>query len=230
MGRCPRTRRRIRAAVAAASLALLPAAGSSRPALSRGDREVVRLRPGVFLFAAPELTAPSFVESVVVLFEYGSRGAAGLIVNRPTEILADKVVPEMEGKIAVPLHYGGPVGLDLVLVLLRSPEEPPESLRVVDDVYFTGSIDTLQAAVRKGDPARTVRVYAGHAGWAPGQLENEVRQGLWVVAPARPRMIFADDPSTVWPEVYRLLGAIEARDDGRGRSPDRSGRSRGAGK
>jgi putative transcriptional regulator len=172
------------------------------------------VRPGVFLYAAPGVDAGSFTQSVVLLVRHDEEeGSLGLIVNRPTRLTVREALPalgEMKD-LDLALYFGGPVQPEAMLALLRPVKRPDGALRVLPDVYFSTEMDVVKEAARQPDAAGRLRVYAGYAGWAPGQLASELRQGAWVVAPGRAAGVFREDPSTLWPEVHELINRTEAR-------------------
>lgn len=170
--------------------------------------DVGRLHPGVFLYAAPALQNPNFVETVVLLVRYEPAGAMGLIINQPSDDRADEALPAVKG-LRGPVYRGGPVQKEALLALVRLSRPSGDALRILEDVFLTDQREDIVRAARQG-PER-VRIYFGYSGWAPGQLENEVRLGAWVVARGEVPLVFSDRPRTVWPRVYRLLERREAR-------------------
>lgn len=196
--------------------------GSPAPA-SHEQRLVARLKQGEFLFANPELRDPNFFHSVVLLVNYEKGGAMGLIINKPTEISLNEALPDVKGigGQALSVFFGGPVSRNQMLVLLR-PEHPfKETQKVFKDVYYTGSKDVLIEMLGRPGAQKKVRVYAGYTGWAPGQLEHEVSRGDWIIGNADAEMIFSEDPSKSWPEVFKLQEQIEIHGPHDDRNPDR---------
>jgi putative transcriptional regulator len=150
---------------------------------------------------------------VVLLINYEKGGAMGLIINKPTEVSLDEALPDVEeiqGQ-SLPVFFGGPVDQDHMAVLLRTHKPPQKTLKVFKDVYFTGSKDVLVETLKKHDSHNKVRVYTGYAGWAPGQLEHEVSRGDWVISKADADMVFAENPSTIWPQIFKIQEEIEIR-------------------
>lgn len=172
--------------------------------------DVRRLRPGVFLYASPALQNPNFVETVVLLVRYEPAGAMGLIINRPSDDSADEALPGVKG-LRGPVYRGGPVQQEALLALVRLSRPSGDAPRILEDVFLTGQREDIARAARQGPAAERVRIYSGYSGWGPGQLENEVRLGAWVVARGEVPLVFSDRPRTVWPRVYRLLERREAR-------------------
>jgi putative transcriptional regulator len=177
------------------------------------DRDPGRLRPGLFLYAAPEQQDPNFVESVVLLIEHGPKGSMGLVVNRPTRVPLRELLRGVEIPASRDLrfYWGGPVEPKAVLALVRT-ERPSASARsVLPDVHVTGELADVRAALKEKEPGKRLRVYNGYAGWGAGQLATEVRAGAWVLDRADARSIFAPDPSELWLRVHRILERLEAR-------------------
>ena len=182
-------------------------------ALVPGDAEVStsdvrRLRPGVLLYASPGLPNPNFAETVVLLVRYEPAGAMGLIINQPSDDRADEALPGVKG-LRGPVYHGGPVQTEAHFALVRLSQPSTDALRIFEDVFLVEQREDVARATRQG-PER-VRIYSGYSGWGPGQLENEVRLGAWVVAPGEVPLVFSERPRTVWPRVYRLLERREAR-------------------
>ena len=181
------------------------------------DRDPSRLRPGLFLYAAPGITDSRFAESVVLLIQHRPEGSMGLVVNRPTDMpLREALVAVEEAKGSdLRVHWGGPVRPEAILALVRAPSASPGAQVVLDGVHLTGDLADVRAALSGPDPAGRLRVFTGCAGWTAGQLATEVRAGVWVMDRADAGSVFAPDPSTLWERVHQLLKRLEVRSDGR---------------
>jgi putative transcriptional regulator len=176
------------------------------------DRDPARLRPGLFLYAAPGIADSRFAESVVLLIRHGSDGSMGLVVNRPTEMPIHEAVKVEEARGSdLTLYWGGPVQPEAILALVRAPSPSPGAQTVLPDVHLTGDLADVRAALSERDPGGRLRVYTGYAGWTAGQLAVEVRAGVWVLDRADAPSIFAPDPSKLWLRVRDILNRLEAR-------------------
>jgi len=186
---------------------------SGAPAGPSPDRDPSRLRPGLFLYAAPGVKDSRFAESVVLLVQHGPEGSMGLVVNRPTDLpirqALEKVAEASDSDLLV--YWGGPVQPEAILALVRSPRASPGAQTVLADVHLTGDLADVRAALSGEDPAGRLRVYTGYAGWTPGQLPAEVRSGVWVMDRADAASVFAPDPSTLWGRVHQVLQRLEVR-------------------
>lgn len=160
------------------------------------------LRAGRFLVAKPELRDPNFARTVVFLLEYGEEGAMGLVLNRPTEVLASNVITGIEALAdwEETAFLGGPVGRRNAMILLRAEQDLEAANRVFRDVHVTGSRDILANLAGREDAV--FRVYLGYSGWSPGQLEREIMQGSWLVVGGDVLSIFTDSPDLLWERLH----------------------------
>lgn len=158
---------------------------------------------GHLLIAAPSLLDPNFRRTVVLVAEHGDDGALGVVLNRPSETEVADAVPPLAWLVEAGdvVHVGGPVQPSAVVVLAEFADPSLAPLLVVSDVGF------LPAEV---DPetigeTRRARVFAGYAGWGPGQLEAELEEPSWIVEPALADDVFSD-PEELWSDALRRKG------------------------
>src|SRR5262249_12797825 len=167
---------------------------------------------GRLLVATPALRDPNFERTVVLLVAHGDVGALGVLVHRATELRGAEVLGTwgtLAGEPAV-VFEGGPVQPEAAICLART-RPGVDSLAgfnrvsgAVGTVDLSGDPETLRAGVLG------VRVFAGYAGWAPGQLENEISGGSWFVFDALPGDAFAHRPDDLWSMVLRRQGGLMA--------------------
>lgn len=155
---------------------------------------------GMFLVATQDLVGSGFSRSVILLIQHDADGTMGLIINKRTNFDATELLPDIEGiaRFNGSLYVGGPVATYGVMMLIKSGVRPSDAAHVFADVYASGSQELLLAIVNSGDAADRVRLYAGHAGWLPGQLDAEIERGSWDVIPAHENLVFSRDPDTIW--------------------------------
>jgi putative transcriptional regulator len=175
------------------------------------DPELRRLKPGVFLYAAPQLADRNFAQTVVLLIEHGPTGSLGLVIDRPSEMPATEVLGESSGLQDLRVYWGGPVQPEALFGLVRTNRPGEGAKKVLDGVYMTASRVELEAAARGNRPEDRVRIYLGYAGWGAGQLDAEVKAGGWLIAPGEPAAVFSTDPEGLWERAYQLLERIEVR-------------------
>lgn len=164
---------------------------------------------GQLLVAAEEMGDPRFVQTVILLVRHDATGAMGLVVNRPIGEVAIAQLLEGVGldgtgvRGDIRLHYGGPVEPRQVLTIHTTDFGLEGTLRVPGDTAVTGNPEILRAIGRGKGPRRFLTVL-GYAGWAPGQLENELKAGGWFTVPADPGIVFDDKYDTKWKRATAL--------------------------
>src|SRR4051812_30988491 len=165
------------------------------------------LANGVLLIAKPELADPNFRQTVVLITQpVAGGGPLGVILNRPTEVRLSEAWKE-SGAVPEQFDYvyaGGPVARNQIIYLVRS-DAPVEGLRVLDDVYLSGDAKLLKNIVAAEVKVKSLRAYAGYAGWAPRQLQAEIAAGGWYMLPADADTIFASDAATLWPKLIQQI-------------------------
>lgn len=162
---------------------------------------------GRLLLASPSLYDPNFRRTVVLVTEHTEEGAAGLVLNRPSETTVSEAVPDLAPLVPDDDHVyvGGPVQQSAVLVLAQFDDPDDAAELVVDDVGFLpgdGDFTVLAATTRQA------RVFAGYTGWGPGQLENELEERSWMVEGPSGVNLFAEPESDLWGSVLRDKGGI----------------------
>jgi putative transcriptional regulator len=178
--------------------------------ISDQSRPQMVLSKGKFLVASKQLRGPQFFETVVLLIEYDSQGAMGLVINRPTKVKLSKVLPQIEGlqKRSDTIYLGGPVAKNQLMLLIRT-DSPPEGSRLVfKDIYLSSSQTIIEKMIDNPDTPERFRLYAGYAGWAAGQLDQEVSRGGWHIFQADEESVFDKTPSEIWPELIRRSSAL----------------------
>jgi len=169
---------------------------------------------GRLLISTPQVAGPFFSRSLVLLLDYGEAGAVGLILNRRSTLVIATLLPELaDTQLSNGLvQVGGPVSLSTLLLLFRASEDdaPASARRVLADVYLGGGSETFEHLRARHTPADRVRMYLGYSGWAPGQLDQEIARGDWIVIPATPEFVFHARPETLWPELISKHSGVWA--------------------
>ena len=159
--------------------------------------------PGRLLVAAPSLVDPNFVRTVVLLLAHEAEGTVGVVLNQPGDVDLVEAVPSWQGHAADPptVFVGGPVQRDALIGLGHAPPST---------VGFDPVLEGLGVVDLAGEPdgISQVRVFAGHAGWGPGQLDLEIEEGSWFVLDARPSDATTADPDGLWLSVLRRQDGV----------------------
>lgn len=161
---------------------------------------------GQLLIASPALQDPSFHRTVVLVTEHTDEGAMGLVLNRPADTAVEEVAPELTLLVDgdEPVYVGGPVGEEAVIVLAEF-EDPSEAAAPV-----MGALGFVPAGADEADLSERLlraRVFAGYAGWGPGQLDGEIEEEAWIIEPAAVDDAFAPDAEHLWAAVLTRKGA-----------------------
>ncbi len=164
---------------------------------------------GRLLVATQELIDPNFRHSVVLLLDHDADGTLGVILNRPTPILVASVLAGWSSSAEPPevLFEGGPVHKDSALALAEVRHDGEDA--ALDPIGFrrlfgdVGIIDLDTPSEVLGPALHRLRVFAGYAGWSPGQLENEIEQDSWYVVDGHPEDVFGAHPARLRHEVLR---------------------------
>lgn len=171
------------------------------------------LRAGQLIVAAPTLDEPNFRRTVVLLVEHElEMGTLGVVLNRPSEVAVSNVLPAWAHLVNDPyvVFHGGPVALDsaLCLATLQGDEEPLgwRSLEGSPAGQRLGLVDLDAPPEVLGAEVGALRVFAGYAGWAQDQLQDEIREGAWYVVAPQPDDPFTARPEQLWRDVLRRQG------------------------
>jgi putative transcriptional regulator len=168
-----------------------------------------------FLIAMPGMVDPNFARTLTYICEHNEQGALGVVVNRPIDMtlgdLFDRVGLTLQDPAlaADPVYFGGPVQVDRGFVLHRPLGEWGSTLVVRDGVGFTTSKDILEAVAAGGGPGNLL-VSLGYAGWAPGQIEEELLQNAWLTVAAEASVIFDLPSEDRFDAAMRILGVNPA--------------------
>ncbi|HSO23900.1 MAG TPA: YqgE/AlgH family protein [Chondromyces sp.] len=167
---------------------------------------------GKLLIAMPNLADPNFWRSVVLLGVHsGDEGAFGLIVNRRLDVDMREILSELGEETAAEalpgVFAGGPVQPSHGFVLFERGEiaANAEDIAVSEDIVLSGSIETLTRLAR-GSARSRYFLLLGYAGWHPGQLEREIEENSWVIAPLEPSLLFDVPVEERWSEALRSIG------------------------
>lgn len=173
--------------------------------------EIISTLRGSFLIAMPSISDPYFNHSVILMCEHTENGSMGFVVNnanvkvQTNSIFRDMKLsykPELGDR---PLFVGGPVGRGELFILHDSPNNWSESFRISGDIGLNLSRKMIEE-IAEGNGPKSFNLVAGYAVWAPGQLDEELKQNSWLVTPAKKEIIFDCPHERVWNKALQSMG------------------------
>ncbi|MFO7325679.1 MAG: YqgE/AlgH family protein [Pseudomonadota bacterium] len=168
------------------------------------------------LVAMPGLDDPHFARTVTLICEHSSRGALGIVLNKPLTMRLSEVLAQMKLPPEVPdvgeqiVLRGGPVHQDRGFVLHRPGGSWESTHRISDQIQVTTSRDVL-AAMAKGVGPEDAFIALGYAQWEGGQLERELRENAWLTLPVNDAVLFDLPYEDRWDAAWRSLGVDVSR-------------------
>lgn len=170
-----------------------------KPLVSQESRYLA----GQLLIATPEMEDPNFSETVIYMVEHNEDGAMGLVINRPlgkgpvADLLKGLGAESEDASGEIILYSGGPVEPQKFFVLHSDDYADKRTNVVGGGLAVTADVEIVRAIGQAKGPLKSIFVL-GYAGWAPGQLEAEIRAGAWFSIPADGKLIFDGDPAKKW--------------------------------
>ena len=162
---------------------------------------------GELLVASPSILDPHFGHAVILMVHHDQGGAMGIVINMPVEkrSMADilKMLGEKDSKVSgtVQIFAGGPVQPTTGFVIHSPDYRGPGTIDIDKDLRLTATLQILRDIGNGKGPRQSIVAF-GYAGWAPGQLEDELKRGIWFVVPGDPKLIFDEDRDKVWNSAY----------------------------
>ncbi len=165
---------------------------------------------GQLLVATPVIDSGCFQRAVVYIFSHSAEGAMGVIINQPIErvhfsaLVEGMKLPEGSENKEIPIYFGGPVERNRGFII-HSAEGAVEAAAAAPEVAVTASSAMLND-ILQGKGPRQAALIIGYAGWAAGQLEQEIEQNNWIAAPASRKLIFETEDDLKWGMASKSLG------------------------
>jgi putative transcriptional regulator len=164
--------------------------------------EEPKSQTAILLVARAELRDSDFAGSVVLVMNNLGPAPIGVVINRPTQVPVSRLFPDL--KRLAPLHdklyFGGPVEFGTVWFLFRAASAPEHAIKALDGIYLSANRNLLLKLLDRDKPMDGLRIFVGHSGWAPGQLEAEIARGDWTLEHAGSDAIFNGKSEHPWPE------------------------------
>lgn len=160
---------------------------------------------GRLLISVPMLT-DVFRKSVVYLTEHNEQGSIGFIINKPISYKLQELIDNFPN-FEAPVFLGGPVQPEMINFIHRVPYQLSGGILVKDNIYWGGNFEELKELVNedKLNPS-DFRFFLGYAGWAPGQLEDELKNNSWIITEAIESYLFNSNPKNLWHLILKNMG------------------------
>ncbi|MCF7915643.1 MAG: YqgE/AlgH family protein [Spirochaetaceae bacterium] len=173
---------------------------------------------GYMLISESDLRDPNFFQTIVLILTHDQNGAMGLVINRPSDTTLSEIAEDMTSSefADAPIHIGGPVDQNYLFALHSGFIDNVKSdgaIQVADHIVFEPDFTLLHSNYRQlkqeeGTIPPTVKFFAGYAGWAGGQIEDELRRNDWIVIPAAADLVFSQDPGETWKKALYKKGGV----------------------
>ncbi|HEX4341767.1 MAG TPA: YqgE/AlgH family protein [Verrucomicrobiae bacterium] len=161
---------------------------------------------GKLLLDSGQLGGSFFQHTVLLICQHNAEGAFGLVLNRALgKNVGDVVVADLPETLKEsPIYVGGPVQ-PAALSFLHTDNFLPDG-NVMPNLNLGHSLDELNDIGQSFSPTRKVKLFAGYAGWSPGQLEQEMKRNAWLTHPASLELLFDTDPQKLWQTILDTKG------------------------
>jgi putative transcriptional regulator len=188
---------RLQRYMAGALCALLLLSGSARPTSAPDAKPLT----AILLIAREDLPDSNFADSVVLVMNNLGPAPVGIIINRPMPIPVSRIFPDLKrlAQVRDKVYFGGPVDFGSVWFLFRAAKPPEHAIQACDGVYLSADQRLLLQLLGRDTPMDSLRIFVGHASWAPGQLEAEIERRDWTLKRAEKEGIFSGKSQHPWP-------------------------------
>ena len=155
----------------------------------------------ILLVAQGGVSDPNFGGSIVLVMNNIGPAPVGIIINRPMPLPVSRFFPKLKhlAQARDKVYYGGPVEFGDVWFLFRARKAPATAIKVCDGVYVSWDGKLLLELLHRDKPLQDLRLFIGHAGWGPGQLQAEVEGGAWTPRRVDAKSLFNPQPELPWP-------------------------------
>jgi len=170
------------------------------------ERNNAHITKGSLLIADPILDEAYFKRGVILLSNHSDDGTVGFVLNK--EISNMRITDLVDGfdGFDFPVFLGGPVCKDNLYYVHTAGNLLKGSSPITNKLYLGGHFDSLKELIKKGEiKENEVRFFVGYSGWAPGQLEKEIKSESWFIGNIKPKYVFEQN-TKLWHDVLTDLG------------------------
>lgn len=160
---------------------------------------------GKLLIAKPYLGDPNFERSVVLICEHTDDGSFGLVINQGTSNVLSDFFDDVTTE--TPIGIGGPVENHTLHFLHRLGDKIDGSIEIGDELYWSGNFEQIKTLLNTGVMKESdIRFFLGYSGWGAGQLEEELKEDVWIITESLADIVFQNDPEKIWSSTLRNMG------------------------
>jgi len=179
---------------------------SEKSNISKGKRTTIldqEVKTGKILIADPFLQDGEFTRSVILLTSFEDDNTMGFVLNKPTDVKVHEVFadfPDFDSKV----YVGGPVDQNLLFFVHTRGDLIPNSVQITNKVYFGGDFETMRTLIEtKKISNKQIRFFLGYSGWGKEQLQQEIYDDAWVIAPFKLSYLTTVKPKKVWHKAIK---------------------------
>lgn len=167
----------------------------------------MNIKAGTFLISAPSLEEPHFKKAVIFVTEHNDKGTVGFVINKLFHRKFNEL-EEFKHSIDFPLHAGGPVDKEHVFFLHHRHDLIEGGTRVIDSIYMGGNFkEAVNIINQLVIPGNDIKLFIGYCGWDANELEEEVKEGSWLIVDADSEIVFSPDVEKLWHKLYEGVNA-----------------------
>lgn len=160
---------------------------------------------GKILISTPDISGDIFSRSVLLMVDHNDSGAFGLILNKKNKAMSDRLLEIFEFQVDV--YEGGPVENDKIFFILKGEKISSQFINISDGFYLTEDVESVVTAlIDERIDIADIKVFSGYSGWAPNQLENELKQKLWTVVEVYNLDYTMPNDQGLWKDIMQNLG------------------------
>ena len=158
------------------------------------------------LVADPDISDPVFQQTVILILPPTELPlVVGIVINKPSKMTLGQLFKhsaDIKNQNQL-VYFGGPVNLTSPAILMRAAQAPDATIHIFDDVFMSHDADSVSAVLKRPRSDKDTRLFLGRAQWTVDQLHAEIQSGAWIIAKARPEMVFSSDPGAIWQELVK---------------------------
>lgn len=165
----------------------------------------IQLKRGNFLVSEPNMQDFNFKRSVILITEHNPDESIGFVINQPTDLIISNILEDFP-TFNAKLFIGGPVEKNSVHFIHSLGNKIDKSMRIMDDLYWSGNIETVKRLIEKGEIQESeIKFFMGYSGWSSGQLEYELSEQAWLVIEANSSIALENNDNKLWQNIIKKM-------------------------